>query len=44
VGWFGLVLVGAAARFVGWMFSGRRAAVRGGARHDVLGRAPPAFA
>ena len=44
VGWFGLVLVGAAALFVGWTFSGRRAAVRGGTRHDVLGRAPPAFA
>jgi hypothetical protein len=44
VGWFGLVLVGEAARFVGWTFSGRRAAARGGARHDVHGRAPPAFA
>jgi hypothetical protein len=44
VGWFGLLLVGEAALFVGWTFSGRRAAARAGTPRDVLERAPPAFA
>jgi hypothetical protein len=44
VGAVGLVLVGEAARFVGWMLRGRRAGARGGVRRSVLGRAPPALA